>query len=680
VSAETHRGQPGVEGGPEWVTLQRVIFPEHSEMDTAPLYVDMGTAAGTPAPTEQEARKQGRRPVRLSSQAREAHAEDFIGRCATRVRPGERVSFGSYFNAFAAGYWRKWTTLSRVRLSVSTRGEGTIVVFRSNAKGALLQQKSIPVTGEQTSVVELDLLPFGDGGWYWFDLVAGRGELFMDSAEWQAPGPAPAAASVTLEITTLNKTSFCLNNLRLLAAHPECLDHVGEVLIVDQGTDKVSAAAGFEDVAKDLGGKLRVIEQSNLGGSGGFSRGMFEACGNGSDYVLLMDDDIVIEPESITRLLTFARYCRKPTIVGGHMFDLHHRTALHTLGEIVNPQRIQPDQPYAEMELGHDFLISNLRQTPWMHRRVDVDYNGWWMCLIPTSIIREIGLSMPVFIKWDDVEFGLRAKAHGYQTVSLPGAAVWHISWGDKDDLVGWQAYFHNRNRLMVALMYSPFAKGGRALLGALFADLKHTLSMQYATAKGRVWAMDDLLKGPDGLHGMLDTTLPRIRSMLAEHSDTVYLSDPDDFPTAQKEKTLGGSAAVAARPSLKTLLPWGVKTLRRQLFTDVTAEDTARPQARISHQDNKWWTVSQFDSAIVTNAEGTGASWYVRDPQLAKSLLTSAAASMFQLVRRWDGLSAEYKAKMPALSSMESWSKTFAEHTITDSRDRNAQALGERG
>ena len=45
-----------------------------------------------------------------------------------------------------------------------------------------------------------------------------------------------------------------------------------------------------------------------------------------------------------------------------------------------------------------------------MHRRIDVDYNGWWMCLIPTSIlIREIGLALPVFIKWDDVEYGIRA-------------------------------------------------------------------------------------------------------------------------------------------------------------------------------------------------------------------------------------------------------------------------------
>jgi len=28
-----------------------------------------------------------------------------------------------------------------------------------------------------------------------------------------------------------------------------------------------------------------------------------------------------------------------------------------------------------------------------------VDYNGWWMTLIPVEVIREIGLSLPLFIK-----------------------------------------------------------------------------------------------------------------------------------------------------------------------------------------------------------------------------------------------------------------------------------------
>ncbi len=68
--------------------------------------------------------------------------------------------------------------------------------------------------------------------------------------------------------------------------------------------------------------------------------------------------------------------------------------------------------------------------------RLDADYNGWWMCLIPTSILREIGLSLPAFIKWDDAEFCVRARDAGYPTVSVPGVALWHVSWLGKDDSI----------------------------------------------------------------------------------------------------------------------------------------------------------------------------------------------------------------------------------------------------
>src|SRR5699024_9349001 len=202
----------------------------------------------------------------------------------------------------------------------------------------------------------------------------------------------------------------------------------------------------------------------------GFSRGMYEAATAGaSTYVINCDDDIVIEPESLIRMTTFADFATRPTLVGAHMFDLNNRSVLHTYGEVVDPWRIQPAVAIAEGTTGHDFAAEPLRSTPWLHRRADVDYNGWWSCLIPTETVRAIGLSLPVFIKWDDAEYGLRAKKAGYPTVSLPGAGVWHMSWVDKDDLVGWQAYFHERNRIITALLHSPYSRGGRVVRESQF-------------------------------------------------------------------------------------------------------------------------------------------------------------------------------------------------------------------
>ena len=127
-----------------------------------------------------------------------------------------------------------------------------------------------------------------------------------------------------------------------------------------------------------------------------------------------------------------------------------------------------------------------------------MDYNGWWMCLIPTSVIREIGLvAARSSSSGTTSEYGLRAKAHGFPTVSLPGAAVWHVSWTDKDDLVGWQAYFHAAEPDRGGAAPQPLRNGGRRGARIQYMDIKHLVSMQYATAHGRGWALEDVLKGP---------------------------------------------------------------------------------------------------------------------------------------------------------------------------------------
>lgn len=649
-----------------FLTLQRVILPEQSQIDTVQLYVDTGVATSVNLSTMNGARQKDNS---LTAPSGVVHVEDFQSRTSTQVRPGARLSFGTYFNAFPASYWRRWTVVDSVRLSIQTSGIGSIVVYKSNARGSLQRVASTRVSGDQVAAFDLSLAPFGDGGWYWFDLAAGTEPLVLHEAQWQTKTDRKIEGSVTVEITTLNKTDFCLNNLRILGGKEETLKHVSEVIIVDQGTQKVAEADGFEDAASGIGTKLRIINQDNLGGSGGFSRGMLEAVDNGSNYVLLLDDDVMVEPESINRLLTFAELCKKPTIVGGHMFDLYNRTVLHTFGEVVNPYRIQPDLPSEDAELGHDFAVSNLRQTPWLHRRTDVDYNGWWMCMIPTAVIKDIGLALPIFIKWDDAEYGLRARQHGYATVSLPGSAVWHVSWIDKDDLVGWQAYFHTRNRLITALLHSPYDLGGRVIRESLQLDIKHMVSMQYYTAKGRVMALRDLVAGPDNLIGLLATKLPEIRSMTGEYSDSQFKQEIDDFPAPKLEKPPKKGQGFKS-PSYVQLLPWTVRTIARQLIEPVRPSSQERPQALVSHQDNKWWRMSQYDSALVSNADGTAISWYQRDPRQLRKLLGEAMSLHTQIFRDWSQLRQSYQDSAVELTSIESWRKIFERHSESEAQD----------
>ncbi|WQD12999.1 MAG: glycosyltransferase [Lawsonella clevelandensis] len=190
-------------------------------------------------------------------------------------------------------------------------------------------------------------------------------------------------------------------------------------------------------------------------------------------FILYMDDDIAIEPDSILRAVAFAaslsspcwsvarcstyrsaatstpwaRLSTAPTSCGPPP-----RTSTTTTTS-ANTHCRQPATTGAPADGSAD---PRWKETADLHRRIDVDYNGWWMCLIPRLVADTIGQPLPLFIKWDDAEFGLRAGAHGFPTVTMPGIAIWHMAWSDKDDAIDWQAYFHLRNRLVVAALTQP--------------------------------------------------------------------------------------------------------------------------------------------------------------------------------------------------------------------------------
>lgn len=63
---------------------------------------------------------------------------------------------------------------------------------------------------------------------------------------------------------------------------------------------------------------------------------MYETLKNSANYVLLLDDDAVLETECALRSLKFADYTKRATIVGGHMFNLYEPTRLHSFAEKID--------------------------------------------------------------------------------------------------------------------------------------------------------------------------------------------------------------------------------------------------------------------------------------------------------------------------------------------------------
>ncbi|KRA31465.1 MULTISPECIES: glycosyltransferase [unclassified Nocardioides] len=647
--------------------LQRQILPVDGDVDVLALYLDPDEAnldedkyvvGGSRA-----AKELNNASIRQKTASGTIRPDQVLSRTAVQIPSGEKLSFGTYFNAFPASYWRRWTIVSAVTLTVTVKGAGaTVIVNKSMANGRQQKVESVLTEAESNTLTfDLSLGPFVDGGWYWYDVVAGHGDVTVESAEWTAEVPADRAehGTVDLAITTMNRPDFCAELLGQLST-PELMPYLDTVFVMEQGTQKVTDSEYFPAAEKGLDGKLKVIEQGNLGGSGGYARGQSESLRKGTaTYAMMMDDDVVCEPEGIIRAVTFGDLARRPTIVGGHMFSLYAKSRLHSFGEIIHPWRFWWMSPLDSFN-DWDFGARNLRSARWLHKRVDVDFNGWFMCLIPREVIAEIGLSLPLFIKWDDSEYGLRAKAAGYPTVTFPGAAVWHVPWTDKNDALDWQAYFHLRNRLVAALLHSSYPKGGRLIRESLNHQIAHLVSMQYSTAELRIQAMEDVLAGPEGLHAMLATKLPEVNAFRKQFTDAQLHADHDDFPPVRREKPPRKGRDLTEVPSRRAqLITAGLAPLRQLKKPRPLASEF--PEAEIRAMDAKWYRMATFDSAIVSMNDGTSAALYVRDQARFKDLMKRTLELHARYRKEWPELAAQYRAALGDITSPEAWDKTFA-------------------
>nr|WP_279549724.1 glycosyltransferase [Leucobacter weissii] len=614
--------------------MQNVVFPASADPEVLPLYEET-----EPTP----------------------RADRSFSRRGTVLGAGDRVSFASYFNAFPASYWQRWTVVEQVSLELRTRGAGSAVLYRSTADGVQQRVASRTLDGEAVTRFEVPLTRFGDGGWLWFELIAGDEGLALEGGEWRTDAPPVTDGKLSIGMTTYNKPDYCVATLRGLADDPALAEVVDRVLLIDQGTRKVRDEPGFDAAAAELGAKLAVIEQGNLGGSGGFARAMAETLRlDDTDFLLLLDDDIELETESALRALQFGRFSREPTIVGGHMFDLLDKPVMHAWAEVVR-QRDFMWQPSFPEQRRHDFRRGALRETGWMHARLDADYNGWWMCLIPKRIIQTIGLALPLFIKWDDAEYGLRAREYGFRTVSLPGVALWHVAWQDKDDTQDWQAFFHARNRVVVGLLHSQEPRGGALVQFNGRQDIKKLFNMQYYAVRLSVDGLEAVLEGPDALHRSLATAMPRARELAAEYPETrVYLPDDPGLPAAEQGRALPHRGPKPAGPAGWRLALFTLRTALAQALRRDDETRPAPPEVEYAKRDAFWWVVPRHRSVIVGTADGAGKTWFRHDRAKFRRLWRQSRRASRRIEREWNDLAARYRSALPRIVSPEEWWKTF--------------------
>lgn len=427
--------------------------------------------------------------------------------------PSARVSFDVYLNSFYEQLWLRHALLGDIALRLYGTGRVLLRWYRSRG-GYPVASGEVPVILDPSegTVVPIPRVEGADRqGRLFFVLVNLRGPAVLFGGRYESSSPPRREVCLGIGLCTFNREDILAANLRRIVKSPYYRWVRPSITVVNQGapfhTPAMAALLANEPA-------IRVFEQPNLGGAGGFTRAAMELIHEGrSTHVLFMDDDIEVDPGVLMPTHAFAARTLRPTVVGGAMLDLLQPTTIYEAGSAISRKNI--------LHAAHRSLV--LHSGPDLDvlaEEMQVHFNGWWYCAIPREAFLRHGLPLPVFIRGDDMEFGARLTAKGITTVPLPPVSVWHEPFYAKPP--GWQLYYDLRNRLIFASCHPEQARlDSPFVLLRRLADclVKH----DYMHAELLVRAVSDFLAGPDVLERPAEIIHGEIVTLTHLHTRTPF-------------------------------------------------------------------------------------------------------------------------------------------------------------
>jgi len=405
---------------------------------------------------------------------------------------GGELDLNTFFGRYHEVYWQRHTSIRDVFLVFRLKGKVRFQLVRHVVRGQVEQLLCEKELSADDSVMWIPVPePEKDAGTQ--ASIAARFIAMSEGAtiadvRWETTTPPQNEVHLAAVICTFNREK----DLAAILTGLETLRGEGlikEIIVVNNGQPGLEKRLRplLPPEAQNMPLVLR--EQDNFGGCGGFTRGMLEARASGqSTHALLLDDDIVITPVILRRIPILLRYINKNVAVGSYMLDRLQPSWLHNTVTQLRPDLLKSVPAVANCDLG---LIENLEP---FSKITSNDSCGWWCFAFPLEILDKTNLPLPFFLHYDDVEFGLRLKREGVETVVWPGVAIWHEPFYMKAK--SWRRYYDLRNMLFLLKFHRRL--GWFSVTRQLWARFTmNIMQFHYDSTWATIRALEDFLIGP---------------------------------------------------------------------------------------------------------------------------------------------------------------------------------------
>jgi hypothetical protein len=280
----------------------------------------------------------------------------------------------------------------------------------------------------------------------------------------------------------MSKTNICVvipnwNGKELLKP---CLDSVMaqkqpcEVIIVDNGSTDGSA----EYLKKHFPGAKVIELDKNYGFAGGVNAGIKVAMKDGADFIALLNNDAVAEPDWLGNLLETAEKHPQVGIVTSKILrkDKKH---LDSTGDFYSIWGLPFPRGRNEVDSGQYDTLT------------EVFAGSGGASLYRAKMLDEIGLfDEDFFAYFEDVDISFRAQLAGWRVNYEPTAVVYHAVGGTSSKLGGFSRYHSSKNFILLYTKNMPASLFWQYLPLFLLQWLRWLAS---GTMRGHLWSF---LKG----------------------------------------------------------------------------------------------------------------------------------------------------------------------------------------
>lgn len=438
---------------------------------------------------------------------------------------GSSCGFDTYFNSFTINVWKEKTTINDIKLKLFGAGNFIIKVYRHKLYDYLLleeEEEEVQLRDEGVCINFANLANFSEGMLF-FELIALSDDAILSKGFYYTEEQPLNDIKLGIVITHFNRKHYVL----------PAINRVSNDLLEDEyykGKIQLIVVDNSQNISPEEAKKAIVLPNKNLGGSGGFTRGLLYLENDTSfSHCLFMDDDASCEIESIRRAYSLLQYTNQSmfAIAGAQLresvpYEIHEKGARFENGNCM------PLHHTKDMRNIESLLLSEFED-------ISPNYGAWWFFAFAIKDVKKY--PFPFFVRGDDMLFSLQNK---FNICTLNGIGVWGEDFFIKESPLTRYLGFRAVNVCNV-LMKNNYSR--KDLINSFSKwYLSNLFSYNYSSAKSIKLSLIDFLNGVESFTSDLDASEVRrkINNLPAvEKMDKIYRKQHSIAYKSMSESTL---------------------------------------------------------------------------------------------------------------------------------------------